>query len=62
MRYVAASMVTDTHTLTHKTTTITLVFAPRINEILMQNPRHFSFLDYKFARASYKLTVNKCYA
>ena len=34
MMYVAASMVTDTHTLTHRVTTITLIHAPRINFVI----------------------------
>ena len=29
MRYVAASLVTDTQT--HRTTTVTLAYAPRVN-------------------------------
>ena len=29
-RYVAASVVTDTHTLTHRTTTVTLAHLPRV--------------------------------
>ena len=34
MMYVAASMVTDTHTLTHRVTTVTLIHAPRINFVI----------------------------
>ena len=31
--YVAASMVTDTHTQTHATITVTLTHAPRLNNV-----------------------------
>jgi hypothetical protein len=31
---VAGSVVTDTHTLTHKTTTVALVHEPRVNDVM----------------------------